>query len=274
MGLGDTLRVEVLGGDRRALDLPVVRLIYEFVGAGGCMNRRALNRRLGEGDVVTSASLTTRDVAAAGAALDARPGVIRWTDVASTRRSIEETAGKNLTTFTLILSAFAVAVAFGVLYNTARLSLAERSRDLASLRVLGFRTSEVAYLFFGELALLTLVAIPIGLVVGRAFCVWYVDVLQNDVFRIPLVLSRTSYTMAAALILVAVLSLGARRGPHARAARPHRGPQDPRVVPSRAVPLRPMSRTRSASGFWPPSPSWRPSAGRSPPSRCPSTRRA
>ena len=205
VGLGDTLRAEVLGGDRRALEIPVVRLIFEFVGAGGYMNRRALNRLLGEGDVATAASLTTRDVDAVGAALDARPGVIRWSDVGLTRERIEETAGKNLTTFTLIISAFAAAVAFGVLYNTARLSLAERDRDLASLRVLGFRTSEVAYLFFGELALLTLVAIPIGLVVGRAFCFWYVDALQNDVFRIPFVLSRASYTVAAALVLAAAL---------------------------------------------------------------------
>ncbi len=207
VAVGDTLRVEVRQGDRRTREVPVVGLIEEFVGAGGYMERRALNRMLGEGDVVSGAALTTDDVAALGAALDARPGVAQWRSVGSVRRSIQESVAENLTTFTLILSAFAAAVAFGVLYNTARLSLAERDRDLASLRVLGFRTSEVAYLFFGELAVLTLVALPVGLVVGRAFCFWYVDALQNDVFRIPLVLTRASYTVAAALIVgVAVAS--------------------------------------------------------------------
>ena len=57
---------------------------------------------------------------------------------------------------------FAAIIAFGVVYNAARVSLSERGRELASLRVLGFTRGEIAYILLGELAVLTLAALPLG----------------------------------------------------------------------------------------------------------------
>jgi putative ABC transport system permease protein len=201
--VGDSLTVEVLDGDRRTRRVVVARLIREYVGAGVYMERRALNRMLGEGDMLSGAWIAADESAlpALWAALDERPGVLRATALPQARAALEETFVRSATVFGFIVTLLAVAIAFGVLYNTARLALAEQSRELASLRVLGFTPAEVGYLFFGELAILVLVALPLGLVLGTAFCYGYIEGLQTDIMRIPLVITRTSYAFTAAVIL-------------------------------------------------------------------------
>jgi putative ABC transport system permease protein len=208
VAVGDTMRVEVLEGDRRARDVVVSRLVREYLGAGVYMERRALNRMLGEGDRVSGAWLAADEDAlpALSAALDARPGVLRATALPQARASLEETFVQSAGAFSLVLTLLAIAIAFGVLYNTARLTLAERDRELASLRVLGFTVAEIGYLFFGELALLTLLALPVGLVLGTAFCYGYIEGLQTDLIRIPFVLERASYGFTAAVVLVAAVA--------------------------------------------------------------------
>jgi putative ABC transport system permease protein len=204
---GDTLTLDVREGAQPTLAVPITRIVHEFIGAGAYMERHALNRLLGEGRVISGAWLAADEETrpALYEALRDRPLVLRATSLHDMRRSLEETFAENILTFTLILTGFAGAIAFGVVYNTARIALAERSRELASLRVLGFTRGEIAYLFFGELALLTLVALPFGLVLGTAFSYGYVEALQTEFFRMPFVLTRASYAFAAAVVLGAAL---------------------------------------------------------------------
>jgi len=100
-----------------------------------------------------------------------------------------------------------------VIYNSARIALTERGRELASLRVLGFTRGEIAYILLGELGILTLAAIPLGLWLGRAMCYYIAHTMQNDLFRVPVVLAPQTYAFAALVVLVsAVLSgLAVRR---------------------------------------------------------------
>jgi putative ABC transport system permease protein len=95
-------------------------------------------------------------------------------------------------------------VAFGVIYNTARLSLSERARELASLRVLGFRRREIAWILIGELTVVTLVAIPLGLAVGRWFCELIGRAMASEFYRVPPVIHADSYAFAATVVLVAM----------------------------------------------------------------------
>jgi putative ABC transport system permease protein len=171
------------------------------------MERRALNRLLGEGDRLSGAWIAAGEssLPALWAALDERPGVLRATALPQARAALEETFVRSAAVFGLIVTLLAVAIAFGVLYNTARLALAEQSRELASLRVLGFTPAEVGYLFFGELTILVIVALPLGLVLGTAFCYGYIEGLQTDIIRIPLVITRTSYAFTATVILASAL---------------------------------------------------------------------
>jgi putative ABC transport system permease protein len=91
----------------------------------------------------------------------------------------------------------------GVIYNTARIALSERGRELASLRVLGFTRREVARMLFGELALLGVAAVPAGFAIGAALCWALATALSSELFRLPLVLAMRTYLLSALLLLVA-----------------------------------------------------------------------
>ena len=91
----------------------------------------------------------------------------------------------------------------GVVYNSARISLSERSRELASLRVLGFTRGEISYILLGELAVLTLAAIPLGFLLGHGLSLYIVEGIQTDLFRIPMVSSPRTYAFSATVVLVA-----------------------------------------------------------------------
>ena len=98
----------------------------------------------------------------------------------------------------------AVIVAFGVIYNNARISLDERARELATLRVIGMTQREVGAVIVIELAMLALMAVPIGLCLGTGFVTVLVRSINTETVRLPLVF--TSYTYTFAVIVVGVAS--------------------------------------------------------------------
>jgi putative ABC transport system permease protein len=119
-----------------------------------------------------------------------------------------ETMAETILTFTLINTLLASTIAFGVVYNSARIALSERGRELASLRVLGFSRGEVSYILLGELALLTLAAIPAGFAIGNAICAYIAGQLESELYRIPLVLESNTYAFAATTVGVSAIVSG------------------------------------------------------------------
>jgi putative ABC transport system permease protein len=117
-------------------------------------------------------------------------------------QSLRETMGEQILMFTFIATLLAGTIAFGVVYNSARITLSERSRELASLRVLGFTRGEASFILLGELAILTLAAIPIGILLATGLCTLFVKTWQTDLFRIPLVLEPSTFAYAALVVLV------------------------------------------------------------------------
>lgn len=201
--VGDTLWVEVLEGRQTRLQLPVVQLVRDDMGTQSYMNLNALNRALGDGDVISGARLTVADgqEAAVMRQLDRRPGVagaeLRLSSVKALYRLIDEMMG----VFTLAMLLMAGIINFGVVYNSARIALSERGRELASLRVLGFTQGEVSYILLGELALLVLVSIPVGLAIGYALA-WITAVnMATDIYRIPLAIPTSAYAYTALVTL-------------------------------------------------------------------------
>jgi putative ABC transport system permease protein len=107
--------------------------------------------------------------------------------------------------FAFITALLGGFVAFGVVYNSARIALSERSRELASLRVLGFTRGEVAYILLGELGLLTLLSLPPAFLFGRALAAAMAQAFESDLYRIALVIRPATYSLAAAIILASLL---------------------------------------------------------------------
>ena len=112
----------------------------------------------------------------------------------------------NLTIFINLL--FAGVIAFGVVYNAARVSLSERSHELASLRVLGFTRAEISLILMGELALLTLAALPVGWLFGYGLSAAIVQTVQSEVYRFPLYVSRQAVAWACLGIIGAAVVSG------------------------------------------------------------------
>jgi putative ABC transport system permease protein len=107
-----------------------------------------------------------------------------------------------------VTSILAGTIAFGVVYNSARIAMAERSRELASLRVLGYTRAEISYIFLGQLGLLTLAAIPLGFILGKGLCNYIAIALSSDLFRIPAVVEPATYSLAATVVVVSACVSG------------------------------------------------------------------
>lgn len=208
---GDAVQVEVLEGERPVRSVLVAALVDDFAGTVAYMDLAAVNRLMGEGPVATGADLAAdpRRHAALYAELKATPRVAGVTIKLDAVRTFRRTIAENLLTMRLFNVIFAAVIAFGVVYNSARIALAERGRELATLRVLGFTRAEVARLLLGELALLTLVAVPLGLLLGFGLADFVIRVAYDtELFRIPLVVSRWTFGFAAAITLAAALLSG------------------------------------------------------------------
>ncbi len=207
---GDVLTVEVLEGRRPVRQVPVLGITQQYLGLSAYMQRDSLNTLMREGDVVSGAYLAIRPGAEAAvyARLNDRPRVLSMVANASAIESFYDTIGEFVLFYNLVATLLAGAIGFGVVYNSARISLSERGRELASLRVLGFGRGEIAYILLGELALLTLVAIPVGFLVGTGLVGILVQAFKNDLYRLPLILKPDNFAMGALVVVVSALLSG------------------------------------------------------------------
>jgi putative ABC transport system permease protein len=171
------------------------------------MNISALQRRMREGPLISGAYLSVDPAYRTQLynELKRTPKVAGVSIKASALDSFRRTFAENLMRMRLINVFFAVTIAIGVVYNAARISLAERSRELATLRVIGFTRGEISAILLGELAVVTLAAIPLGLLIGRGMCGLTAAAVNEELFRIPIVVSKWTYGFATTVILIATI---------------------------------------------------------------------
>lgn len=208
---GDALLVEVMDGRRQRLELRVGATTREFTGMNAYMDLEALQRALGESRSLDGAFVEVERSARAAlaSATQERPRLLAATLTSSTIAQFEKFMAENILLFATVNIALASCISIGVIYNTMRIALAERTIELASLRVLGFTRGEVAYVLIGEIGALTLLAIPLGWALGHAFCAWIATALGSDLYRIPVVLLPSTYAQAATVVLIATVATAA-----------------------------------------------------------------
>lgn len=207
---GDTITVEILEGERPVRQVVVAGLTKQYLGMSAYMQRATLNRLMREDNAITGADLAVEPESfnSIYAELREMPRIVGTHVRKITIQNFYDIVAESILFFTFVASILGAIIAFGVVYNTARITLAERSRELASLRVLGFTRSEVAYILLGEQALLTLVGIPLGFYIGYELCHYLVSQLQTELYRIPLVILPKNYTIAAVVVLLSSLVSG------------------------------------------------------------------
>jgi putative ABC transport system permease protein len=207
---GDTLRLELVDRGGEVRQVVVAGLADELFGSNIYMDAAALARMLGEEARVNGAYL--RIDPAAEAAVLARLKTIPAVTGAASREAMIAAWDRQMLQSIRVSGTLAVTcaviIALGAIYNGARIALSERGRELASLRVLGFRRSEVAALLFGEQGALTLAALPVGVVLGAAFTTFLARSFEAEEQRFPVVLEASTYVGAIAVVLLAAVTAG------------------------------------------------------------------
>lgn len=206
-GPGELLQLEWLDGKRLHTTVQVSGLTDDFIGMSAYLNKYTMNDLSGSSDLVTGAYLRT-----AGdnnkelfRQLKQTPGVAGVSSPAELIEVFDREMARTLLISSSFLLGFAGILAFGVIYNSARIALAERSRELATLRVMGFHRREVATLLLGEQGLLTLLAILPGCILGYGTSWLITQALASETFRVPFVANPRTYILATAIILLAAL---------------------------------------------------------------------
>ncbi len=207
VGVGDSVTVEALEGSRTVKRVPIARLVRDYIGVSATMNLPSLNRLMDEGDAISGVRLDARGSGSSSLyrQLEARPQIGGTSIRANIIRNFYDTMAEQMLTFSFFNTLLAMTIAFGVVYNSARIALSERGRELASLRVLGFTRGEIAYILLGELAILTALGILLGFGLGWLLTAFLIQNLQTDLFRIPFVIDISTFALATTVVIVSAL---------------------------------------------------------------------
>jgi putative ABC transport system permease protein len=213
--IGDEVEVQILEGRRQTVMQPVSAIITGFIGLTAYMNLDAMNRMLKEGDVISGVYLGL-DMAKRDdlfAVLKATPAASFIALQYAALQKFRETLAQNVTIMITVYAVLAGIIAFGVVYNFARISLSEQGREMASLRVLGFTKGEVSALLLGELAVVVILAQPLGWLIGYSFALLMAEGFRTELYRVPLVVNREVFAWASLVVFgaAAVSGLVVRR---------------------------------------------------------------
>lgn len=207
---GDILSVEVLDGKRPTRQIAVSGLTDEMIGLSAYMDIAALNRMLREGPSTSGAflSVDSAKLPALYSQLKRTPAIAGVSVREAMLDSFYRTIAQSLQISTTALNLFAGLIAMGLVYNSARVALSERGHELASLRVLGFSQREIGFMLLGEQGLLALASVPLGFLIGYAFCAGLTEAMQTELYRMPLVVNTQTYALSALIVALASAATG------------------------------------------------------------------
>jgi putative ABC transport system permease protein len=202
---GDLVLVRVLAEKRPEAWLRVADFAEDFAGILAYMNFDALNRFLQVGDQINGARLTVSS-SQWSEFLEAMKNTPRTSGVVikdAMRDSFRKTTAESIGLIQMIYSMFATVVACGIAYNSARIALSERQRELATLRVLGFSQGEVSGVLVMEIVILAAAAVPVGLVLGSGLARGILMKVNTETVRLPLILTTSNYAYATLVVSIA-----------------------------------------------------------------------
>lgn len=201
---GDPLQIQVTNGKRPGFTLPVTRILRSPVASPAYIDFDLIGPLLREAPLSSGAfiSVDPAQVDAVYRRLKDMPGIAGFSSRIAALRGIEDSIGETMGIIQIFNTAFSALIVFGVVYNNARITLAERARDLVSLRVLGYRRGEVSYILLGELALLVIAGLPIGAVFGYFLSKYITETVGGDLFIIPFGLSAATVAFAILVVLL------------------------------------------------------------------------
>jgi putative ABC transport system permease protein len=208
IGPGDIVTVEALQGRRPTRRIPITGIFETYIGSPAYMDIAALNRFMGEGPTINSVHMRTDALqrAALFRELKEIPMISSLTLKEAAVQTFHDTLAESMLIFISFFVIFACTLAFGVTYNAGRITLSERGRELATLRVLGFTRAEISYILLGEIGTLTLIALPLGCAIGYSLALLITDAFTTELFRIPLAILPDTFGISILVVLGATLA--------------------------------------------------------------------
>jgi putative ABC transport system permease protein len=207
---GDILTVEVLEANRPVRQITVTGLVDELLGVQAYIDIHALNRLMREGGTISGAYLAVDSHRAKELYTELKqiPAVTGISTREASLNSFKEISAENLKIMTTWLVVFACIITFSVVYNSARIALSERGRELASLRIIGFTKGEVAFILLGEQAILILLSIPVGYTIGYGLAALMSAAYNSELYRLPLIITKSNYGFAFIIVAIARIISG------------------------------------------------------------------
>ncbi len=207
---GDTLTVEVLESNRPVRQVTVTGLVDELLGVQAYIDIQALNRLMREGKTISGAYISVDSHLANQLYTELKqiPAITGISTPQASLNSFEEISAESLKIMTTFLVTFACIITFSVVYNSARIALSERGRELASLRIMGFTKAEVAFILLGEQAILILLAIPVGYLIGYGLAALTASAFNSELYRLPLIINNSTYAFAFVIVILAAIASG------------------------------------------------------------------
>jgi putative ABC transport system permease protein len=205
VGRGDTLTVEVLEGRRPVRQVPILDLFETYIGTPAYMEIDDLDRMMQDGALISGAHLKVDSAAMPELyhRLKETPKVSAVLLKQAAIDTFNETMAKTILIIVGFFAGFAATLAVGTAYNSARIALSERGRELATLRVLGFSRADVSYILLAEVALLAFLALPLGCLAGFGLAWLLTDLFDTELFRVPLIIEPSTYGIAVLVGLAA-----------------------------------------------------------------------
>jgi putative ABC transport system permease protein len=203
---GTSIHIEFLGRNHMDVDVPVVDIIQSYLGLNAYMRIDALNRMLNEQPSVSGIHMLLDPAQGAGffKKIKNQPALSALALQRISLAKFRETIVENIHIQIAVFSGLATIIAFGVVYNTARIQLAEHARELASLRVLGFTDYEVSRVLLLQFVILTFAAVPVGWGMGYGIAYTLITAFQSDLYRMPFIIERSTYAYSALIVIAAV----------------------------------------------------------------------
>lgn len=203
--LGDRITLDLREGERQTVFPVVVGFVDESVGLFVYARTEMVARLEKDLGAVSSALLKVDppETASVEERLRRSPRVIDISDLHADIERLRDMNASVMDVWTAISISLSSFIIFGVVYNNARVALATRSRDLATLRVLGLSRAEISRILIAGLAIEVTLGVPVGLVLGRAWASFFMRSIDRETFRWAVVVAPTTYAMAAATAVLA-----------------------------------------------------------------------
>jgi putative ABC transport system permease protein len=203
---GDVVEIELMEGQDRTVRIPIATVFPNYTGPAAFMNRFELHRLLEEGERV-SGTFVRIDSAQRDRVyrqVKETPAIAGILDKQAAVKNFRNIIARSTFWMRTVNALFAAFIAFGVSYNSALIAYTERARDLATMRVMGFSRRELAAILLTEIGVITLLAIPIGIPLGYAFCYWTTTVIDTESHRFPLIVHRDTFFYGIIILCISI----------------------------------------------------------------------